>query len=81
MYTYKTHGTCSTSIDLEFDGDIITSCRFHNGCKGNTAGISRLVAGMKIDDVIERLKGIPCQGTTSCPDQLAKALEEYKTKC
>ncbi len=78
MFTYKTHGTCSTSIDLEFDGDIISSCRIHDGCKGNVAAISRLVVGMRIDDVIEKLKGIPCKGSSSCSDQLAKALEEYK---
>ncbi|MGI6192137.1 MAG: TIGR03905 family TSCPD domain-containing protein [Christensenellales bacterium] len=78
MFTYKTHGTCSSRIDLEFDGDVITSCRIHDGCKGNVAAINQLVVGMKIDDVIQRLKGIPCRGSTSCPDQLAKALEEYK---
>ena len=50
----------------------------HDGCKGNVAAISRLVVGMRIDDVIEKLKGIPCKGSSSCPDQLAKALEEYK---
>ena len=78
MYTYKTHGTCSTAIELELDGDIITHCRIINGCRGNTQGLSRLVVGMKADDVIERLKGIQCRGGTSCPDQLARALEELK---
>lgn len=78
MFTYKTHGTCSSRIELEFDGDIITSCHIYDGCKGNVAAINQLVVGMKIDDVIRKLKGIPCRGSTSCPDQLARALEEYK---
>ena len=78
MFTYKTKGTCSTSIDLEFDGDKIAYCNIHDGCAGNTAAICKLVVGMSIDEVIERLNGIPCRGASSCPDQLSKALQEYK---
>ena len=78
MYVYKTHGTCSKAIEIELDGDTVKSVHFINGCKGNTAGVAKLVAGMKVDDVISRLKGIPCQGATSCPDQLARALEYMK---
>lgn len=76
---YVTHGTCSRMINIEADGDIITSVSFLGGCNGNLQGISSLVKGMKIDDAISRLEGIDCGGRgTSCPDQLAKALTEYK---
>lgn len=80
MYVYKTHGTCSTAIEIELDGDTVNSVKFIRGCRGNTQGLARLVAGMKVDDVIAKLKGIACQGSTSCPDQLARALEEMKAK-
>lgn len=80
MYVYKTRGTCSKAIEIEVNGDTIEQVRFISGCKGNTQGVSRLVAGMKVDEVIKRLKGIPCQGATSCPDQLARALEEMKAQ-
>ena len=76
-YSYKPRGVCSTRIDLEIEGDVIRSCAFTNGCRGNTAGVSRLVEGMSVQEVIERLSGIPCQGNTSCPDQLARALQAY----
>lgn len=78
---YKTNGTCSKMIELEIDGDTIKSVTFTGGCNGNLNGISSLVRGMKVDDVIARLKGTKCGfKNTSCPDQLAKALEEYKAK-
>ena len=74
---YKTHGTCSTLIDIETNGDIIESVVFTGGCNGNLQGISALVKGMKIEDAITKLKGIKCGfKNTSCPDQLAKALKE-----
>ncbi|MBE6761088.1 MAG: TIGR03905 family TSCPD domain-containing protein [Ruminococcaceae bacterium] len=78
-FTYKTKGVCSRSINIELDGDIVVSARFEGGCNGNTKGISSLVEGMNIDDVINRLEGINCgfKGT-SCPDQLAKALRQAK---
>ena len=76
---YKTKGVCSRSIDIELDGDTIKSVKFNGGCNGNTKGIASLVQGMKIDDVIARLKGTYCGGRgTSCPDQLARALEQAK---
>lgn len=78
MYTYKTSGTCSAAIEIETEGDIIKSVKFINGCRGNTQGVAALVKGMKIDEVIARLKGIQCRGETSCPDQLARALEQIK---
>ena len=78
MFHYKTRGTCSTQIDLEIDQNgVITSCAFVNGCRGNTQGLSRMVIGRKADDVKEILRGIPCRGSTSCPDQLSKAIEAY----
>lgn len=73
---YKTKGTCSSYIDIEMDGNIIKSVAFTGGCNGNLQGISRLVEGMKAEDAISRLKGIRCGfKPTSCPDQLATALE------
>ena len=76
---YKTSGTCSTMIDFEVEGDIITSVAFTGGCNGNLKGISSLVKGMKVDDAIDRLKGIKCGfKNTSCPAQLANALKSYK---
>lgn len=80
MYRYKTHGTCSQQILIETDGDIIKDVQFVGGCTGNTQGVARLVKGMKVDEVIERLKGIQCRGGTSCPDQLAAALEAIRAQ-
>ena len=74
---YKTKGTCSTSIDVEFKDGVIDSVKFTGGCNGNLQGISALVKGMKPEEAISRLKGIRCGfKPTSCPDQLAHALEE-----
>ena len=76
---YKTSGTCSSMINVEVDGDIVTSVSFTGGCNGNLKGICSLVKGMKIDEVIERLGGIKCGfKETSCPDQLARALTQIK---
>ena len=76
MYSYKTHGTCSQMILIEAEGDTIEKVEFIGGCTGNTQGVARLVQGMKIDEVIARCKGIQCRAGTSCPDQLATALEK-----
>lgn len=74
---YKTKGTCSTSIDVELKDGVIDSVKFTGGCNGNLLGISALVKGMKPEEAISRLKGIRCGfKPTSCPDQLAHALEE-----
>lgn len=74
---YKTKGTCSTMIDVELKDGVIDSVQFTGGCNGNLQGISALVKGMKPEDAISRLKGIRCGfKPTSCPDQLAHALEE-----
>lgn len=75
-YTYSPRGVCSAQIDFELDGDIVKNIRFTRGCNGNTQGIAALCEGMKADEIIKRLKGINCGGRgTSCPDQLASALE------
>lgn len=80
-YRYKTNGVCSQEIIIEIEKDIIKKVTIIGGCAGNTKGVSKLVEGMKIDDVINKLKGIPCGSKeTSCPDQLARALEEIKEK-
>ena len=77
---YKTQGTCSQLIDVIADeNNVIQDVVFYGGCKGNLQGISRLVKGQKIDDVIQRLNGIRCGAkTTSCPDQLCRALEQLR---
>lgn len=76
---YIPRGVCSRAIDIEVKDDIIESVKFTGGCNGNTQGVAALVAGMKVDDAISRLKGINCNGRgTSCPDQLARALESMK---
>ena len=80
MYTYKTHGTCSKAIEIEVENGVILKANFVGGCRGNTQGVARLVEGMGVDEAIRRLKGIQCQGGTSCPDQLAQALEEMKAR-
>ena len=73
---YKTKGVCSKAIQLELDGDIIKSVDFIGGCDGNTKGVARLAEGMKVQDAIAKLEGITCGfKSTSCPDQLAKALK------
>ena len=73
---YKTQGTCSSLIDIELNGNLIESVKFTGGCNGNLQGISALVKGMTAEEAISRLKGIRCVfKNTSCPDQLAKALE------
>ena len=78
-YEYKTRGTCSSKIILDVDDNKLTHVEYVGGCNGNLQGISRLVQGMDIDEVISRLGGIRCgMKQTSCPDQLATALQEVK---
>lgn len=74
--SYKTKGTCSRQIDLTIENGIITDVKFYGGCNGNLQGISRLVIGRDAKEVAESVKGVNCNGKgTSCPDQLAKAIE------
>ena len=77
MYKFKTHGTCSSEILIDLDGDTIKSVQFINGCTGNTQGVAKLAIGRKADEVAEMLQGIPCRGDTSCPDQLSRAIRSY----
>lgn len=75
---YQTKGTCSSAIDVEVKDGIIESVSFTGGCNGNLKGIAALVKGMEVKDAIERLRGITCGfKSTSCPDQLSKALEAF----
>lgn len=78
-HSYKTQGVCSRNISFDIRDGRVYDVRFDGGCNGNTQGISGLVDGMPVDEVIKRLSGIRCgfKGT-SCPDQLAKALEKAK---
>ena len=77
--TYKTKGTCSVQIDFDVEDNKIYNLKFLGGCNGNLKGIAALVEGQDINTVKEKLKGIKCNmKETSCPDQLSKALEEYK---
>lgn len=74
---YKTSGTCSRMVIVDIEDGIVTDCSFVGGCAGNTTGVAALVKGMKAEEAIERLKGIKCGfKPTSCPDQLARAIEE-----
>ncbi len=78
VHEFKTQGVCSRSIEFEVENGIVKSVRFNGGCSGNTQGIAALVKDMQVNDAIKRLKGIRCGfKSTSCPDQLAVALEQY----
>ena len=79
QYEYKTKGTCSQSISFEVNDGIVSNVQYFGGCNGNLKGISSLVEGMPIDEVISRLEGTTCgMKPTSCPDQLAQALKMTK---
>ena len=76
-FSYTPRGVCSAKIDFEIEDGRVKNLIFTRGCNGNTQGISRLVEGMEVHEVIKRLKGTNCGGRgTSCPDQLAQALEK-----
>ena len=75
MKSYVTQGTCSREIRYEVKDGIVTACQIVGGCPGNTQAVAKLVVGRKVADVIATLKGIQCRNGTSCPDQLARALE------
>ena len=78
-YIYIPKGVCSMQMIFDIENNVIKSLKIIGGCPGNTIGVSRLVVGKTVDEVIEMLKGIPCGARgTSCPDQVAVALEEYK---
>ena len=78
---YMTEGVCARKIEIEMDGDTVASVKFVGGCAGNTQGVAALVRGMSAEEAISRIKGIRCGfKSTSCPDQLARALEEALKK-
>lgn len=78
-FTYKPKGVCSQRMDITVEDGKLTNLEVLGGCNGNLKGISRLVVGMDVDEVISRLEGIRCNfKSTSCPDQLAKALRQFK---
>jgi len=78
---YETKGTCCRVMQVELIGETIQNVEFYGGCEGNIKGLKVLLAGMHIDEVIAKFSGIPCDGKpTSCPDQLAVCLKEYKAK-
>lgn len=80
-YSYKTNGTCSTQIDFDIDGDVITNVSFTGGCNGNLKAITRLVDGMTVDYIEKKCSGVLCGfKNTSCADQLARAVKEAYTK-
>lgn len=77
-YIHKNHGVCSSAIQFEVENGCLKNVCFEGGCNGNTKGISKLVEGMKVEEVISRLEGTKCGfRPTSCPDQLALALKAY----
>lgn len=75
MKIYQTSGTCSRAINYEVTDGVVTACEFVGGCPGNTQGVAKLLVGRRVADVVALLKGIQCRNGTSCPDQLARALE------
>lgn len=80
-FSYRTSGTCSRAITVTVENDIIIDVEFMGGCNGNLKGIGKLVSGMHVDEAIKRLSGITCGfKPTSCPDQLARALMQYKAQ-
>ena len=80
-FSYQTRGVCSRQIDIEIEDGVIKAVKYHGGCSGNTQGVAALVVGMTPEEAIRRLKGIRCGfKSTSCPDQLAQALEGYLAK-
>ena len=76
-FIYTTKGVCSRNIEITVEDNIVTAVKYIGGCSGNTQGVAALAVGMSVDEVISRLKGIKCgPKSTSCPDQLARALAE-----
>lgn len=76
--TYKTQGVCSRQIDIDVENGVIVDAKFTGGCSGNTQGVAALVVGMTMEEAVKRLRGIKCGfKSTSCPDQLAVALEQH----
>ena len=80
QYSYKTRGTCASKITFDLEDNKVHNVQFTGGCSGNTQGVAALVEGMDVDEAISRMRGIRCGSKpTSCPDQLATALEQAKS--
>lgn len=80
-YTYYTQGTCSQAIEFEIEDGLLKHVQFYGGCHGNTQGVSALVEGMKVEEILKRLEGIRCgYKSTSCPDQLCRAIRQAMEK-
>ena len=80
-FAYRPRGVCSQMMEFEVEDDKIVSVTVTGGCDGNLKGISRLIRGMSVQEVVDRLEGIRCGGKpTSCPDQIARALKAYQAK-
>ena len=80
-YIYHPQGVCSQEMVFDIEDGVVKDLKVIGGCSGNLQGISKLVKGLTVDEVIEKLRGIRCGfKSTSCPDQISKALEEYKKK-
>lgn len=81
QYKFRPRGVCSNEMHIEIEGNVLKNLTVIGGCHGNLQGISALAEGMEVEEVIRRLKGIRCgMKDTSCPDQLARALEKMKQK-
>lgn len=81
QFEYKTHGTCSTKISFDINGDVVTNVRFTGGCPGNLKAIPILVEGMTVEEIEQKLSGVKCGfKSTSCADQLANAVRTAKTE-
>ncbi len=77
MYSYKPRGVCTKQIDFEIENGVLSAVTFRGGCPGNTQGVAALAVGRSVEEVVGKLRGIRCHGkSTSCPDQLASALEQ-----
>ena len=80
-FAYRPRGVCSRLMEFEVEDDKVVSVTVVGGCDGNLKGISRLIKGMSVQEVVDRLEGIRCGGKpTSCPDQIARALKAYQAK-
>ena len=80
MESFRTNGTCCKQIIFDVQDNKLVNCKFINGCSGQSQGLARLTLGQDIDYVIDKLSGIQCKMGTSCPDQLARALSEFKNR-
>ena len=79
-YEFTPHGVCSRKMVITHEGDLVLKVQIVGGCRGNTVGVSRLCEGRRLGELIALLEGIPCQPTSSCPNELAKAFKEIQAK-